>query len=315
MKHIIRIGLVASISTMALIGCNSISPKPSDSSVNASWSQARSMRPGHFLREEHEKNLAMLRNKIASAGSSTERGELLWLEASSLDSLGRSEEALVTVNQALDLADPKLKRRILRAKAGILFSLNRPNDALELIEPQIKEVRDRAEKELNAAQRSFSMMPYSEDFITATFCYMQLERWADAMNALADAYAPLEGPDFLAYQGLLYTYIMTRAENPSLSNAALERHVKQYAASGGGRYGLLLRMWQGQDTSRELARQIASMSGADQEDALAEVLFYRAAYLKFKANEPERARLVLNDLNTLAPYGSIEWIYGRRALR
>nr|CUV14585.1 conserved protein of unknown function [Ralstonia solanacearum] len=77
----------------------------------------------------------------------------------------------------------------------------------------------------------------------------------------------------------------------------------------------MLRLWQGEDTRQELAALIAGMPGQEQQEASCEVLFYSAAYAKFIKGDAEAARTMLGSLNRVAPYGSIEWIYGKRVLQ
>ena len=204
-------------------------------------------------------------------------------------------------------------RDLIATKAGILFSLNDPQAALTLLAPQIENTRKRAAGQ-PAVQRAVVLGTYTEGFVTATFAHMQLEQWRDAIDTLADAQSPLEGPSFLAYRAVLYRYIMARAQNPSLADAALERDATYYAEHDSGHYGALLRMWRGDGTTLETTAILARMSGADQQEARGEVLFYEAAYSKFVKKSAVGASSSLAELNQLAPYGSIEWIYGKRIL-
>ncbi|WP_416053039.1 hypothetical protein [Cupriavidus basilensis] len=73
-------------------------------------------------------------------------------------------------------------------------------------------------------------------------------------------------------------------------------------------------MWQGEDTQKEAAALIGQMSGSERQEAFAEALFHGAAYAKFVKGDAVSARTMLDDLNRVAPYGSIEWIYGQRVL-
>jgi hypothetical protein len=132
---------------------------------------------------------------------------------------------------------------------------------------------------------------------------------------LADAESPAEGPSFYAYKALVYRYIIARAKNPALVNPILDEMANFYAKHDAGHYGALLRMWSGEDADKEISMIIDKMDGAEQQDALAESLFYRAAHQKFVKGNSQEALTMLNDMNTLAPYGSIEWIYGRRVLK
>ena len=73
-------------------------------------------------------------------------------------------------------------------------------------------------------------------------------------------------------------------------------------------------MWQGANNLPELARTVAAKSGAEQADAQAEALFYMGAYAKFSKHDAVAARNALDQLNQMAPYGSLEWVHSRRTL-
>jgi hypothetical protein len=106
---------------------------------------------------------------------------------------------------------------------------------------------------------------------------------------------------------------MMRANDPSLTNAALEHDATDAAEHDKSHYGVLLRMYRGDDVSKELATTIADMSsGSDQQEALGESLFYRGAYAKFAKHDPAAGLAVLSQLNRIAPYGSIEWLLAKR---
>jgi len=47
----------------------------------------------------------------------------------------------------------------------------------------------------------------------------------------------------------------------------------------------------------------------------AEASFYSAAYSKFVKGDDVKSRQILDAMHQLAPYGSIEWIYGKRVLQ
>ncbi|MFM0645399.1 hypothetical protein PQR14_13815 [Paraburkholderia bryophila] len=65
---------------------------------------------------------------------------------------------------------------------------------------------------------------------------------------------------------------------------------------------------------REVAKIILSMPDAEQQEAFGEALFYGGAYARYvKGNEAD-SRAMLDRLNHVAPYGSVEWVYGKRVL-
>jgi tetratricopeptide (TPR) repeat protein len=271
----------------------------------------------NFLKSFHEHALEVSRKTEAAAASDAQKALAMQLEASALDSLGRSDEALPVIDQALKLAAPSDSKDLIATKAGILFSLSKPQDALALLAPELEKTRTVADSKPKA-DRAAALSAYTEGFITATFAHIQLEQWQDAIATLADAESVAEGPRFYAYRGLLYRYIMSRAHNPSWANARLEQDATYYAEHDRSHYGALLRLWQGIDTVPEAIKEadavISGLSGTDRQDALAEEDFYLGAYAKFVEGKPQGGHALLEELDRIAPYGSIEWIYGKRVL-
>jgi len=268
----------------------------------------------NYLKNQHESRLIEYQKEEITATTDFDKATALRGEAAELDSLNQPKEALSAINRALKMAQPNQSKDFLTIKAGVLFHLNKPQEALELLTPEIERARKLADAN-PVAQRPIVLGEFTESFITATFAHMQLEQWGNAISTLADAESPLEGQSFYAYKGLLYRYIMTRATNSDLSNSSLEKLADYYTKHDTGHYGALLRMWQGQNITTEISNIIGKMENSDQQDAYSEVLFYRAAYEKFvKGNSPV-ALVMLEQLNTLSPYGSIEWIYGNRVLK
>ncbi|WP_317202851.1 hypothetical protein [Janthinobacterium sp.] len=267
----------------------------------------------NFLKAQHESSLVQARAEEKSAKTPMEQAFALQAQAARLNSLGRSEQALALINRAVDLLEPSTNKDVLATKAGVLFALNDPQGALAVLAPKIKETRDFAAGK-SPGESMGALATYSEGFVTATFAHMQLEQWHEALGTLADAQAPLEGPSFYAYKSLVYRYIMARAQDPSLAQAELERSAVYYASHDKSHYGALLRMWQGEDTLAELAKILADLPGLEQQDAFAESLFHGAAYAKFVKGDAARSQGLLTMMNTVAPYGSVEWIYGRRVL-
>lgn len=265
------------------------------------------------LRTKHEQALKAARKEAAAAKTASDKAFALKDEAAALDSLGRSDEALARIDEALRLADPSRNKDLIATKAGIEFSLNDPQQALALLAPEIQRTREFAARNPQLA-RAGVLGTYTEGFVTATFANIQLEQWKAAISTLADAESQLEGPSFYAYRALVYRYIMARAHDASLKNPQLEREAAYYAANDKSQYGVLLRIWQGDDALKELLIINAGFSGDDRQEAEAEEQFYLGAYAKFVKGDIDAARGRLRILDQLAPYGSIEWIYGRRVL-
>ncbi len=268
---------------------------------------------GNALKSEHEKGLESAKADEASATTDQKRAFAMQQEAAELDSLGRSTEALVVINHALSLLDPSKNKDVIATKAGILFSLNVPQGALTVLAPGLELTRKYANSR-PAIDRASALSTYTEGFVTATFAYIQLEQWQSAIDTLADTQSVLESSTFYPYRSLVYRYIMARAKNPALMNPTLEQEAAYYAAHNKSHYGALLRMYQGEDTTSEVTEILTTMSGTEKEDAVAEALFYQGAYAKYVKGNSAEGKAKLDDLDRLAPYGSIEWIYGKRVL-
>lgn len=97
---------------------------------------------GNPLRTKHEQDLEAARKKEAAATSPFERASALQDEAAALDSLGKPDEALARIDDALRLADPSRSKDLIATKAGIEFSLNNPQQALALLAPEIGKIRE-----------------------------------------------------------------------------------------------------------------------------------------------------------------------------
>ena len=259
------------------------------------------------LQAEHQQRLQKAQVEESTAKSAWDKAYALKQQAAELDSLGKSAQALTVIDRALGFIQPEQDKDFIATKAGILFSMNNPTEALTLLQPRLDAIRKLGNAEPD--KRISFLGTYTEGFVTATFAHIQLEQWQEAINTLADAEGPLEGPSFYAYRGLVYRYIMSRAKNPALADPKLEKSAAYYTQNDKSHYGALLRMWQGSVTPAEVDRMIGQMSDAEQQDALAEALFYSAAYAKFVRDDSASARQKLDQLNRLAPYGSIEWIY------
>lgn len=260
------------------------------------------------LQTYHQQRLDQARAEVAVKVDS-DKVWALQREAAELDSLNKPGEALDVINRALQLVAPDRSHDLIATKAGILFHLNDPQDALDVLTPQLTEMR-----RLETTQPGMLGI-YTEGYVTATFSHIQLEQWREAIETLVDAQAPLEGPSFYAYRSVVYRYIMGRANDPALANPKLEQDAAYYAKNDKSHYGALLRLWQGEDTHKEIDSLIGQMSGQEKQEAMSEALFYCAAHDRFVKGDAGSARAKLDRLNNLAPYGSIEWIYGKRVLQ
>lgn len=265
----------------------------------------------NMLKMQHEYRLLKWMRAADATPVSREKSEMLGWQAAAMDSLGMSREALAVVDRAIGLADPSGTDSLLVTKAKILFSLDANQDALALLEPMMIRAREAASR---GGKRSQTLGDYTEVFTTAAFAYMSRERWADAVAALADAESP--GDDaFHAYKGLVYRYIRSRTDDKAAASSVLDGYARAHAQSDRGHYGALLRLWHGDGTVQDVVAAVDRLSGAGQQEALSEALFYVGAFRKFVQHDAAQGAASLHHLDQLAPYGSIEWIYGKRVLR
>lgn len=268
----------------------------------------------NFLKESYKEQYQLAFLKSLQTPFAAEKAYFIQKYAAALDSLGRSDEALEAIDKGLAMVEGAGKEKLLISKGLILFSLNDPNGALSILRPIIDTQREVAKSAKLGVVLHLS--EYSNAFVAAVFAHMQLEQWKDAIDVLSDTYAFSEGPGFFSYQSLLYRYIMARADTPALANPMLEMRAKKGAEIEKSHYGDLLRMWQGADNEREVNKRYMGLKpSAAQQDVLAEILFYRSAYQRFVKKDVALSKVIFDRLNRLEPYGSIEWIYGKRVLQ
>lgn len=268
----------------------------------------------NFLKIKHEQSLSEARSEEANAKKPLDKAFAMQKQAAALDSLGKSDEALRLIDKALSIPEVTNNKDVLVTKAAIQFSRNDPAAALSILEPLMQSTRKLADSD-KPEMRIAYLSTLSQGFITATFCYLQLEKWSEAINTLADANSILEGPSFYAYRALVYRYAMARAKNPSLANARLEQDAVFHATRDKTHYGVLLRLWQGEEVSKEFSSIASQLDGEEQQDAFAEGLFHFGAYVKFVKGDAQYAKGRLAFLEQIAPFGSIEWIYAKRVFQ
>jgi len=273
-----------------------------------------SLASANFLKARHEYLLAQARLSVNVAVTATERALALRRMAEELDALGRSLAALRTIDLALSVSGEAVAGRLHSTKARILFSLGHPEQALALLGPAANaspaETVVPLDRPLEPTPDSHGLQ---QEPLTAVFSCMQLTRWREAIDALARMPAGALGV-LPAYRSVIYRYIMARANSSELIDAGLERDAAYYASSDRSGYGLVLRLWQGTDTSSEIGRFMDGVGDAKQQDMLGKILFYAGAYLRYAADNVEAGRSMLQSLNNLAPYGCIEWEYGKAVL-
>lgn len=242
------------------------------------------------------------------ATNDAELARALKSKAASLDTLGQSQAALEAIDRALALTPEAEQQELLSTKASILFSLDRAPDALAVLVPMLELEHPAAPKQASAAEDDLT-----HEYIVAAFCYMRLERWSDAVRALSRIRPSGPEDDLAAYAAMTYAYIKARASGP-VADEWLDAQTEFSAAKHNGHYGALIRMWQGHFDSGELATSLKALKGTARQDAFGEALFHRMAYVRYVQGDPVTAAALLEHLNTLAPYGNIEWIYAKQVV-
>lgn len=265
------------------------------------------------LKETHERQLKLAQILGQKELSDKNKADMLIMQAAALDSLERSQEALPLVEQALRIAAPEQQASFTVTKATIFFTQGRVADALTLLAPLLDSER-RAAAAAKPDERAGRLAVHQSGFILAAFSSVELGDWKNALAYLADTESTSDEPEFPEYRALVYRYIMARANDASLANANIEKQAAYIEKNSKSHYGALLRMWQGANNLTELSRLIALKDVEQQQDAFAESLFYIGAYTKYVKRDPALALNSLQQLNLIAPYGSMEWVHGKRVL-
>lgn len=267
----------------------------------------------NFLQETHERQLKLAQILGKKELSDKSKADMLIMQAAALDSLDRSQEALPLVEQALRIATPEQHASFTVTKATIFFTQGRAADALALLAPLLESERQAAAA-AKPDERAGRLAMHQSGFILAAFSSVELGDWKNALAYLADTEYTSDEPEFAEYRAVVYRYIMARANDASLANANLEKQAVHIEKNSKSHYGALLRMWQGADNLTELSRLIARKDAEEQQDAFAESLFYIGAYTKYVKRDPALALNSLQQLNRISPYGSLEWVHGKRVL-
>jgi hypothetical protein len=98
----------------------------------------------NYLHESWEETLRAARKRESDAKSPIEKAIAVKTQAAALDSLGRSKEALITIDRATSMIPAPQPKPFAFAKASILLSLNDPVGALALLKPILARVRELA---------------------------------------------------------------------------------------------------------------------------------------------------------------------------
>ena len=267
----------------------------------------------NFLKETHERQLKLAQILGKKELSDKSKADMLIMQAAALDSLDRSQEALPLVEQALRIATPEQQASFTVTKATIFFTQGRAADALALLAPLLDSERQAAAA-AKPDERAGRLAVHQSGFILAAFSSVELGDWKNALGYLVDTEYTSDEPEFAEYRAVVYRYIMARANDAALANANLGKQAVDIEKNSKSHYGALLRMWQGADNLTELSRLIARKDAEEQQDAFAESLFYIGAYTKYVKRDPALALNSLQQLNRISPYGSLEWVHGKRVL-
>jgi tetratricopeptide (TPR) repeat protein len=263
------------------------------------------------LREAAASRLADAQKSLAAATQPVARAPTLWLVATELDNVGRHEEALKTIDQALQLG-PDHASFYTQTKVTILLAMNRPGDAIAVAQPLLAKARAEAKA---SGRPSDTYKLYEELFASTSAAYSELGDWDNAISTLnetAQASAPAEY-DYLA---TIYLYVRAKSGGKAPTSETFETLIRRanQPLSGSYRRSLLL-YWQGLVPLDQVQGQITMLRDASaRQNALAETWFLAGARMKYVTNDAAGARDCLSRLNSLAPYGTTDWLLAKRDL-
>ncbi len=268
----------------------------------------------NYLELQHKESLKQAEFDFKNAKTDFEKGYALERKAGALNSLKKSDEALVVINEAMKIDANSVSIGITKAK--VLFSLNKSEDAIATFEPYISKLQQEASEQTVPVMKRMMLGNLAEGYLIETYIYMQQEEWEKALNALKDTdfvmQGVYEGASPFAYRAMLYQYILMRSKSNNDKVQELAQAVKDYEDFPKTYYGYIIKLLKGQDVKSEFMKHINKLSPAQKQDALAEWLFYEGAYKKYAQGDDAYALSNLEQLNKLAPYGSLEWINATR---
>jgi tetratricopeptide (TPR) repeat protein len=263
------------------------------------------------LREAAASRLADAQKSLGAATQPVARAPALWLVAVELDNVGRHEEALKAVDQALQLG-PNQAFFYTQTKITILLSMNRARDAIAVAQLLLDKVRAEAKA---SARPADTYKLYEELFASTSAAYSELGDWDDAISTLAET-AQASAPTEYDYLTTVYLYVRAKSGGNAPTNEIFETLLRRANQPLPGSYRrTLLLYWQGQATLDQVQGQITLLRDATaRQNALAEMWFLAGARMKYVTNDTAGARDCLSRINSLAPYGTTDWLLAKRDL-
>lgn len=259
------------------------------------------------LQEVHEAALKSSRREAEAATDPWKRRLAIEREVAALNSLGRGAEAL----ERLDFSDASVPadRRTVDLRAKVLLSLDRCDEALVLLDKNIK-VREAIDRKMLGEK--FEVGGYviagAEDLITAAYCHIRGKQFDRAVGLLSRVIDPF-GATTRQYTVAWYSALRFIGAQ---QNARMDKEA-QFTSRQPSAHAVSLAVAQKRiilaDASIAIAR--LRLDPAGEQDALAEVIFFYALV----EGPGERQMDALQRLNTLAPYGSAEWLLAKHLFK
>lgn len=255
------------------------------------------------LQESHEAELKSARQVALVTTDTFTRRMAIEKEVAALNSLGRSAEAL----QRLDLSDAAvaMDRRTVDLRAKVLLSLDRCSEAMVLLDEIIGK-REAIDRKLMGEK--FEPGGYviggTEDLITAAYCLVRDKKFDKAVQSLSRVIDPFD-PTTRQYTVTWYTALRAAGAR---ANARMDKEA-QYVSLQPSGHAVSLAVAQKRLTIADARLAIARLrlDPAAEQDALAELVFFHALV----DGQRETQSAALEQLNTLAPYGSAEWLLAK----
>lgn len=256
------------------------------------------------LEDMHKQSMELAKKDVLSATEPFKKAVAHQDLAAALDSLSRSDEAVIAIDEGLKLAPSN--KDLLNTKAKIFFSLEKYEDALNNLRPRLEKTIE--DSNTQGALGIAFLAGQKEGFITAMYSYTALGQYDAAADALSNFVDPFD-PSSAKYRALWYTALV---ELGAKVNQKLERSLNSLPRAA-SHYDFIMEMMKGNMQPEDVLKRIqtSSLKSDSKQDALAEALFF----IGIKEKKTLGAQKRLNELNQLAPYGSAEWKLARRIFK
>jgi tetratricopeptide (TPR) repeat protein len=256
--------------------------------------------PKNPLFEMHVVAFEGAKNELSQAKDTDQK---LWAYqslAQALDSLDRSDEALVSIDKALQFSPNHYD--LLNTKAKILVSLGRYQDALDELLPRLE--KHRQSEDARGPLGLVFLQVQREGFIAAVYAHVLLGQYDAAVDQLS-YFGSLMEPETYKYRACWYLALRAMGAKP---NTELERSIKQLPLKA-NHYDEIIALLDGRLSADEAIATLNKrlLDPESKQDAMAEMLFFIGVNEKVSQGQTKR----LEQLNALEPYGSAEWKIAR----